>query len=388
MQYRTFGKTDWQASVLGFGCMRLPTIDGKPQSQAIDEPLVIRMVRHAIDNGVNYLDTAYPYHEGRSEVVLGKALQDGYRQRVKVATKFPTWLLTETADFDKYLNEQLERLQLEQIDLYLLHGLSKTRWKKVLELRVLEAAERAQRDGRIGSLGFSFHDRHTSFPEIIDGYDGWDFCQIQYNYLDVENLNQAGKAGLHYAAAKGLAAVVMEPLLGGRLAQPPSVVKTILDQSAIRRSAVEWALGWLWDQSEVSVILSGMSSMEQVEENLAYANQAQASSFGPAEQETIGRVQSAYQSLIPIPCTNCGYCMPCPQGVNIPRNFKLYNDGIIHENLSSSSRAYLRFMPAAERAAECIRCRQCEPLCPQQIEINDWMPKVDTALGEKGEVKK
>lgn len=217
MQFRSFGKLDWRVSALGFGCMRLPIMDAGPMSCNICEDEAIRMIRYAIDNGVNYLDTAYVYHGGNSEVVTGKALLDGYREKVKVATKSPTRLIHQASDFDKYLDEQLNRLQTDHIDFYLLHWLDKEKWNNtVLPLNLLTKAEAAVRDGRIGYLGFSFHDHYEIFPKIIDGYDGWTFCQIQYNYMNIQN--QAGVKGLKYAAAKGLAVVVMEPLLGGRLA--------------------------------------------------------------------------------------------------------------------------------------------------------------------------
>ena len=219
MQYRKFGKLDWQASALGFGSMRLPTLDGNPMSQNIDEKESIHMMRYAIDAGVNYVDTAYPYHGGNSEIVVGKALQDGYLQKVKLATKSPLWSVKESQDFDKFLNEQLKKLQTDHIDFYLFHGLDKQKWDLVLNLNLLEKAEAAIKDGRIGHIGFSFHDQYDTFREIIDGYPDWSFCQIQYNYMDTDN--QAGMLGLYDAAARGLAVIVMEPMLGGKLANPP-----------------------------------------------------------------------------------------------------------------------------------------------------------------------
>jgi len=266
MQYRSFGRLDWKASALGFGCMRLPTSDGERLSPNILEDEAIRMIRRAIDSGVNYLDTAYPYHGGQSEVVVGKALQDGYREKVRLATKLPVWMVESAADFDRLLNEQLAKLQTSYIDFYLLHALSHSRWQDiVLKHDLLTRAEAALADGRIRHLGFSFHDEYEAFEEIVNGSDLWSFCQIQYNYMDTEN--QAGVRGLKLAADKGLAVVVMEPLMGGRLADPPKDILEVMDRFPARRTPVEWALEWLWVQPEVSVVLSGMSTMTQVEEN-------------------------------------------------------------------------------------------------------------------------
>jgi predicted aldo/keto reductase-like oxidoreductase len=239
MQYRKFGKLDWNVSALGFGCMRLPVHNGDIGN--IQEAEAIRMIRTAIDAGVNYVDTAYPYHNGMSEVVTGKALQDGYRDRVKLATKSPVWAIQSSADFDKFLNEQLGKLRTDRIDFYLLHALNNERWHQIIRKHdILKQAEAAIQDGRIGHLGFSFHDHYRTFPEIVDGYDHWTFCQIQYNYMDIDQ--QAGMKGLQYAAAKGLAVVVMEPLLGGKLANPPQPIQAVFDSLTVKRSAVGFAM--------------------------------------------------------------------------------------------------------------------------------------------------
>jgi uncharacterized protein len=380
MQYRKFGKQDFSVSALGFGCMRLPTNDGNPISGNIDEAESIRMIRRAIDRGVNYVDTAYSYHGGNSEFVTGKALKDGYRDRVKLATKAPIWLIRKPEDFDKFLNEQLVKLQTDRIDCYLLHALSRKTWESsVLKLGLLSRAEAAVRDGRILSIGFSFHDGPDAFRRIVDGYDKWDFCQIQYNYLDVEN--QAGTEGLKLAASKNIAVVVMEPLLGGRLANPPDSIQKLFNQSGRKRPAADWALQWLWDQPEVSTVLSGMTRLRQVEDNLLSADASGVHSLTSGDQDLISKVRRAYRSKHPIPCTQCGYCMPCPNGVNIPRNFQLYNDGTIHGNLEIPRSDYSLFFPAAEHATACIQCGECLEKCPQSIDIPEWMPKVHGVLG-------
>jgi predicted aldo/keto reductase-like oxidoreductase len=381
MQYRRFGKLNWQASALGFGCMRLPTTDGNPMSENINEAEAIRMIRYGIDHGVNYVDTAYPYHSGNSEIVTGKALLNGYRDKVKLATKSPVWLINQAADFDQYLNEQLTKLQTKHIDFYLLHALGKESWEnKVLKFNLLKKAEAAIQDGRIGHIGFSFHDQQDAFPVIIDGYDKWTFCQIQYNYMDTNN--QAGIKGLKYAAAKGLAVVVMEPLLGGRLANPPKMVQEVIHGFGKKRSPADWALQWIWNQPEVSLVLSGMSAMNQVEENINSADLAAINSLTTEDLQFIEQVRQKYQARAAIPCTGCSYCMPCPNGVEIPQNFRLYNDGFMHEAQKVSQGLYLRFLDEGERASACIQCRICEDKCPQKIAISEWMPKVHTLLGE------
>jgi len=381
MNYRRFGKLDWQASALGFGCMRLPTVGGD-RSQ-IDEALATRMVRYAIDHGVNYLDTAYPYHGGESERFLGRALQDGYREKVRLATKLPVRMVERTEDFDRFLNEQLAKLQTEQIDYYLFHGLRAPRWQTVQELGLLREAERALADGRIRYLGFSFHDTFEVFREILDGYDGWTFCQFQYNYMNEHH--QAGTAGLEYAAVKGLATVIMEPLLGGKLANPPPPIHALWDSAQTRdypRTPVEWALQWLWNKPEVSVVLSGMSAMEHVVENVASAGRSGVGQLSAGELALVERVRQKYDELCPIPCTACGYCMPCPNGVDIPRNFATFNNGVMYNAFDEARQHYNRWMPEERRASACIQCRECEELCPQDIPISEWMTVVHQVLGE------
>ncbi len=381
MQYRKFGRLDWKTSVLGFGCMRLPTMDNNPMSGNINEEEAKRMIRYGIDQGINYIDTAYPYHNGQSEVIVGKVLQDGYREKVKLATKSPTWLINQASDFDKYLNEQLTKLQTDHIDFYLLHGLDKERWKQTIQKHnILERAEAALRDGRIRHLGFSFHDQYQSFQMIMDGYDHWDFCQIQYNYMDTAN--QAGTKGLHDAASKGLAVIIMEPLLGGKLAKPPKAIRDIFEQSGAKSSPADYALQWVWNQPEVTLLLSGMSSMDQVKENIDSANRSGIHSLSSQELHFIEEVRKKYQERTAIPCTGCSYCLPCPNGVNIPRVFSLYNDGFMHEDLQTTRAVYSRFLDEKERAGVCIQCRICEEKCPQKISISEWMPKAHIVLGE------
>ncbi|MDD5723722.1 MAG: aldo/keto reductase [Syntrophales bacterium] len=380
MEYRQFGKLDWKGSVLGFGAMRLPVIDG--QVSKVDEAATGQMVRYAVDHGVNYIDTAFPYHGGQSERCIGRILKDGYRERVRLATKMPSWLIESAGDFDRYLDKQLERLQTDRLDFYLLHALNRNFWPRLQKLGVLEWAERAMADGRFGRLGFSFHDDFSTFKEILDAYDDWALCQIQYNYMDIDF--QAGTEGLRYAAGKGMAVVIMEPLRGGRLTKklPPSVAE-ILAKSPQTRSMAEWALQWVWDHSEVSVVLSGMSSLEHVVENVACAERSFVNSLSEDEQRLILQVREAYREVAPIPCTNCQYCQPCPNGVAIPQIFDLYNEALMYSDLWAPRFVYQgnNSLKAEQRGDQCIECGLCEDLCPQEIGIQEWLKKAHELLG-------
>jgi len=379
MQYRTFGKLEWRPSALGFGAMRLPVIDGDRAN--IDVAEATRMLRYAIDHGVNYVDTAYPYHARHSETLVGRALQDGYRQRVKLATKLTHRMLKEFEDLDAYLEAQLARLQTDHIDFYLLHGLDEKGWQECRAIDALKWAEQAMADGRIGHLGFSFHDRFEVFQDIVDAYDGWTFCQIQYNYMDEEH--QAGTRGLKYAAEKGLAIVVMEPLRGGQLAgTPPPEVQALWDRAPRQRTPAEWALQWVWDHPEVSLLLSGMSTMEQVQQNIASACDSGPGTLSDEEKALIAQVRDTTRKLCPIPCTGCEYCLPCPNDVNIPRILQLYNEAFMYNDVELA-RANYGWVKAEQRADQCIACGECEEKCPQGISIIEWLEKADRLLSAK-----
>ncbi|MEW5747818.1 MAG: aldo/keto reductase [Candidatus Thermoplasmatota archaeon] len=381
MQYRDFGKTGWKVSALGFGAMRLPTVGDQPMTKRIREAEAIGMIRHAIDRGVNYVDTAYGYHEKKGEVIVGKALRGGYRDRVRIATKSPVWLIEKKTDFDRLLATQLRRLRTDHIDFYLFHALNGDAWEKtVLKHGLLKRAEKAIADGRIGGIGFSFHDDLKAFKKIVDGYDGWALAQIQYNYLDTQN--QAGTKGLRYAASKGIPVVVMEPLLGGRLANPPRQIRDALRLRGRRVVPFELALKWVWDQPEVATVLSGMSTMNQVRGNLRAAGRSGVGELRAGERRLIERVTKMYRSMAVIPCTKCNYCMPCPHGIAIPTNFEEYNDAYVHNDLGNARRTYERFFNPKKRASACKHCRECEKKCPQKLPISSLMAEVHRVLGE------
>jgi len=376
MNYRSFGRLDWKPSALGFGTMRLPIIG--EDTSAIDEQQAIAMLRTGIDGGINYVDTAYPYHGGKSETLVGKALQEGYRAKVHLATKMPSWLIESQADMTQRFEEQLQRMQTDHVEFYLLHALNAERWHKLRDAGVLEWAHERIREGRIGHLGFSFHDTNTVFREIIDAYQEWTFCQIQYNFLDEET--QAGTDGLHYAASRGLAIVVMEPLRGGKLAVPNAEISAMWGTASIKRSAAEWALDWVWNHPEVSLLLSGMSTLAQVQQNLDAAGVSATDMLAPGELDLIASVRDAYNALIRVPCTACSYCMPCPQGVNIPGMFQLVNEGSMFGSWDTQRKRYTQMKSEGSSADSCIRCGACEDKCPQHIAIPDELAGVAEQL--------
>ena len=385
MKYRKMGKTGDEVSVLGFGCMRLPVIDGDVTN--IDDEVAIPMLRKAIDAGVNYVDTAYPYHSasfdqpGESEPFVGRALAGGYRDKVMVATKLPSWLVQDRADMDRLLEQQIERMQCGHIDYYLLHGMNKTLWPILKKIGALEFLDQAKSDGRIRRAGFSYHEGPELYPEIIDSYD-WDFTQIQYNYLDEEF--QAGTVGLRKAAEKGIGIVVMEPLRGGNLARDlPVEAQTLLDEAGTKRTNAEWALRWVWNHSEVSTALSGMTEPWHVDENLRVAGEAAPDSLTENELRRIEKVKEIFNRTQKVPCTQCGYCMPCPEGVNIPNNLSAYNEYFLFDSDQHRSRVKMfssMIIPPDAHANRCTECGKCLEHCPQQIQIPDELKKKIEAL--------
>ncbi len=375
MRHRTFGRIEWKPSALGFGAMRLPTLDGDPGR--IDEDQAAGMIRYALDHGVNYVDTAYGYHKGESERFLGRVLQGPCRDKAKLATKLPCWLVNERGDFDRLFDEQRERLRREHVDFYLLHALNGRTWPQVRNLGVLAWAERAKADGRIGYFGFSFHDEYPVFQEIVDAYPGWDFCQIQYNYMDAEF--QAGQRGLRCAAGRGLGVVIMEPLRGGVLARPPEPVAQLFARSARGWSPAEWALHWLWSRPEVSLVLSGMSTLDQVRENVSTASTSCLDTLAPDDLAVVEQARVAYLKLRPVPCTGCGYCLPCPNGVAIPQILELANQVAMYADAAAPRFRY-GMLPETERGDRCTACRACEELCPQGIPIAEWLAQTRVLL--------
>lgn len=361
MQYRKFGNTGIEISAIGFGAMRFPLKEDK----TVDVERAVAMLRQGIDGGMNYVDTAYPYHDGESERLVGEALKDGYREKVYLATKCPVWLLEKDEDFDRILDEQLAKLQTDRIDCYLLHGLGKERLEeRVKKFNLVEKAVKAKEEGKIRWLGFSFHDSLEVFREIVDYTDQWDFCQIQYNYINTDAA--PGIEGLKYAAEKGLGVIVMEPLLGGKLANlAPHVAECFPED----KTAVEYGLDFLWDQPEVSFVLSGMSDEQQVEDNLRYADRSAVGMLTKTEQAYYKKAKEIFDRMALVNCTKCRYCMPCAFGLDIPEIFAAYNLSAAAGN-AAAKKAY---EVLEKKAEDCRTCRKCEKECPQHIEISAKM---------------
>lgn len=375
MHYRSFTKDNLKVSALGFGCMRFPILEN--DSSKIDEEKAVEMIRYAVDNGVNYLDTAYSYHQGNSELLLGKVLKGGYREKVYLATKLPSWLINSYEDCNKYLDEQLERLDTEYIDFYLLHTLNKNYWENLKAINVFKFIDEAKRSGKIKYIGFSFHDNLGVFKEIIDYYH-WDFCQIQLNYIDRNY--QAGEEGLRYAYNKGISVVIMEPIKGGKLSNPSDEIKSIWDLSHIKRTPPEWALRWVLNHKEVSVVLSGMNNLEQAKENIKTVSDARPGHLSKKEIELIDKVTTIYQEKIKVGCTGCEYCLPCPEYVSIPNIFQIYNDLFVFGTEENSRTRYKHLIEKGKDGSKCIECGNCESMCPQGIEIRSQLKEADKIL--------
>jgi predicted aldo/keto reductase-like oxidoreductase len=395
MQYRKMGSLDWEVSALGFGCMRLPSRRFSLMGADLEESK--RIIRYGIDRGINYIDTAWPYHLGESERVVGQTLQDGYREKVHLVTKLPVPVVRKTEDFDRFLNSQLAKLQTDYLDIYLLHSLNAGTFEKVKRLGLIDKMEEAQRQGRIRHIGFSFHDTYPVFKEIIDYYN-WDMAQIQYNYMDTAV--QATTDGLEYAHSKGIAVVVMEPIKGGTLANPPVEAIDVMNSVVQERTPVDWALQFLWNRPEVATVLSGMGNMQMVEENCDSAERSGINSLNKEEEDVITRLAEIYREKILVPCTGCEYCLPCPEGVNIPHNFAILNNLSLEQSrirLFQVRRGYKKLTGTREKLDKenpngngslCVSCGECLDKCPQEIDIPLELERAHAILGKRESISK
>ncbi len=363
MQYRQ-DRHRTPVSILGYGCMRFTKKGG-----SIDIDKAEKEVMAAIKGGVNYLDTAYIYPG--SEAAVGEILErNRCRDQVFIATKLPQYLIKSQAALDRYFNEQRKRLRTDHIDYYLMHMLTDiAAWEKLCRLGIKNWIQKKKEEGSIKNIGFSFHGNTEMFLQILDAYD-WDFCQIQYNYMDEHS--QAGRKGLQAAAAKGIPVIIMEPLRGGKLVDLlPERAKGLIAENPRKWTAAEWALRWLWDQPEVTCVLSGMNSLSMVEENMRIASEVRAGEFTGEDFKTIEKIREQINGNIRVGCTGCGYCMPCPQGIDIPTAFRCYN--LMHtENRNAGRREYLQIVSLQKNMSDigkCVECGKCESHCPQHIEI-------------------
>ena len=389
------GSLDYKVSALGFGLMRLPT-RGNMIFGRVKTKETISLIRSAIEQGVNYFDTAYVYHLGGSEKALGLALQDGYREKVYIADKLFLPLVRKPEDFDKQLAKQLERLQTDCIDFYMFHGLNRNKFELVKRMKLLEKMVEAKEKGLIKYIGFSFHDTLAVFKEIIDAFD-WDVCQIIYNYMDTGM--QATTEGLKYAHEKGIATVIMGPLKGGLLADPPEEATEVMKQANVQRTPADWALQFLWNLPEVSTIISGMESQQILDENCRYADKSGVNTFNKDDLAVINQLAEIYKKKILVPCTTCQYCMPCSYGVNIPDNFALLNY-FSHEKEGFRQwrvkRRYRKMLVSKANdlnlekpngnATFCIECMECVEKCPMEIMIPEELKKVHAILRRKEDI--
>ncbi|PKQ15587.1 MAG: aldo/keto reductase [Actinobacteria bacterium HGW-Actinobacteria-7] len=382
MLHRTLGTTGVEVSNLGFGCMRLPVIDGRPD--VIDYPKATEMLHYAIDHGVNYVDTAYFYHaqnfgsRGESEPFVGEALSGGWRERVNLATKMPLFFLKTRDDMDRFLEEQLTRLQTDHLDFYLLHGMNGESWDRVRDLGVIEFLEGAVAEGLIRYPAFSFHGPAADWVRIVDEYDGWAFGQMQYNYMDTQF--QAGRSGLLHAAQKGMGVVVMEPLKGGKLAANlPAEVGEIFANRPEPWTPAEWALRYVFNEPGVSLVLSGMNTLEQVVQNIAVAETAVANSLTAEQLAVFSAAHTALDSRVKADCTACRYCMPCPSGVDIPDVLAALNAAARWDDPNPWLTGYTR---VSGKASLCTECGQCEDVCPQGLPIRELMADAASTFKE------
>ena len=381
MKYRELGKDKVKVSQLGFGCMRFPII-GK-DTKNIDKEATREMLKYAVDNGVNYIDTAFPYHGGMSEEVVGEILNsENLRDKVFLTSKLSLWMVESPNKMDAFLDDQLKRTKQNYFDFYLIHALDKGGWQKVKDYKALDFLDKAKKEGKIKYTGFSFHDESVDvFKEIVDSYD-WDLVQIQYNYLD-ENY-QAGREGLEYCASKGIDCVIMEPLKGGNLANKlPSAAEKEFKKADNNSSYASWSFKWLLNQANVKVILSGMGALSEVKDNIDSASKFDVNELTKEDSTIINNVVNLINNTKRIDCTNCKYCLPCPQGVLIPKTFELFNKYHYYDSLIDKQGIkdkYKSSLTADESASACVECGKCETLCPQHLKIMDLLKQVTNTL--------
>lgn len=377
MKYRSMGKLNIRTSAFGLGCMRF---NGAASGDSIiDEQKAISLIRQAVDGGVTYLDTAYVYLDKTSEIVLGKALQDGYRDRVTIATKMPAEHVHNRAEMEALLETELKKLQTDHIDFYLMHGIDKEKWEYFKSIGAPEFFDDMKRAGKIRYKCFSFHGPYEEFESILQAYD-WDMVQIQYNFMDINN--QAGTKGLELAGKLGIPVVIMEGLLGGRLAKAPDNVQALYDAFPVKRSPVEWGFRWLCNHPEIAVVLSGCNEKEQIDENLRIFDTVEPGIMDEEELQLMDNVREAYLSRTKIGCTGCRYCMPCPNGVNIPGIFSAWNNHSLYNTDLKNDWDLKQIREKDSGADRCVSCGACEAACPQHLGIIEGLQQAWRELTE------
>ncbi len=379
MRFRAFGRLDWESSVLGIGVMRLPGFaEGGPG--VLDGPEAVRMIRHGIDRGINYIDLGFPWDPVRHEPVVrtvGKALAGGYRERVKVALTVPALLVSSATDFDRCLDAQLEWLGCDGVDFCLLGRLTRDNWPALQQIDIIRRLETAQAGGRLAYAGFSFHDHYQVLKSIVQAYDRWAVCAVQYSYMDVDH--DPGATGIRWAAEQGLAVVATEPFKGGRLTkEPPAEIHALWERSGREWSPAEWALRFVWNHPGISVAVADMSSVRQMDDNLQVADAAEANSLSVSEEVVVGNVRDALRKRRPVPCPSCRPCMPCPVGIDVPRFFEIYNDAAMYDDIETA-----RALCRDERIypEDCNECGLCESRCAKRLPMIDLINEGRRFLG-------
>lgn len=378
MNHRSYGKLGYEVSSLGLGCMRLPRIPDGKGGMTVDLEKAFELIRYAADHGINYFDTAFGYHNQTSESVLGEALE-GRREQVKIATKQPFNVMKTQGDIRRNLENTLKKLRTDYIDVYLVHNIQAGTWEEIKRRKVFEEYEKFREEGLIKAIGFSYHGGYEVFSDVLKTYD-WDMCQVQQNLLDVDK--EVTEKGIALAGEKGTALVIMEPLRGGGLVHTPASVKEVYDGAPVKRSPAEWAFRHLLNYPQVSCILSGMTTLEQLKDNIELFSKPDAvpGCLTDGEKEVLARAKKAYESIVTVPCTGCEYCLPCPQGVNIPGVFSRYNDGNMFGAFDQPKRSYMFLGRSGADASHCVACGACEAKCPQHIKIIDQLKVAHKAL--------
>ena len=377
MKYRKFGKLGIECSAFGIGCMRFPMEKNEKGENVVNQKIANEILHTAIDNGVNYIDTAYVYSDRQNEKAVGTALKGGYREKVRIATKLPIWDVNSKEDMYRLYEIQRTNLQTDRIDFYLIHALNRDQWRRMRSLGVREFLDDLKAQNKISYACFSFHDNYEAFEEILNDYD-WDMCQIQFNYMDIHN--QATIKGVELAGKKNIPIVIMEGLQGGRLANVPASVKAVFDSYPVKHTPAEWAFRWLCNFPQVGTVLSGVTNLEQTYQNLETFDKTGVNIMTPEELAIVDKAREEYMHRIKVGCTGCRYCMPCPVGVDIPGIFGTWNESYKFRDDIAQNGHYRRIVNDGHGQDKCVSCGKCMEKCPQSIQIPEMLKIADSEL--------